>query len=543
MLAWLRLEFWSVDGTGRMKRSVIGLALLVLCHPVTATGVFEHFRESSRAYDFGECNAMLVLRDFTADGRPDVLLSHFEHRVGGVHIWHVYTPLDNGGARFLGNVDFHPRGLRAYPGETGFLTYAGEVFGKWRFDAKGLHADGQVSLDTARAEAVPFWAQRCPDDAESYWAGANDAAMRDVRLDAEVINGADHLVEAAETGDLLQMKTLLDDWVAMYAAENAGGKALVAAATAGRSDSLNFLFGRSESHPDPVFRETLRAAAWNGHASALKEILAQDLGEARPELLQDALGAASHGGKNNVVQMLLAEGANANAPTSKWQPKTPLELATESKHDSVVEAMRSAGVNVQRSGEVALFDAIHRGDEAAVRALIDQGVSTGSVRPGNYPTPALIWSIIERQPAITMALLETGADVSVTTPHDDTALIKAAEYGYTDIVIELLERGANAGATNHIRVDALTGAAGYARVDVVRTLLARAVEELPDRALDRALVAAAYGGHDEVVCMLLTAGADPTWKNERRRTAATTASMARKTDTVALLNNWESICP
>lgn len=542
MLAWLKIEYWLVFGTREMKRSVISLTFLMLCNPVTATGVFEHFRDASRAYDFGECNGMLVLRDFTADGRPEILLSHFEHRVGGIHIWHVYTPLDIGNARFLGNVDFHPRGLRVIPGESAFLTYAGKFYAKWRIGAKGMHADGQVSLDSAQAEAVPFWAQRCPDDAESYWAGAGDAPMSDVRLDAAVTNGADYLAEAAKSGNLLQMTALLEDWVHMYAAENAGGKALVAAAAAGRSDSLSFLFARSDSHPDMVFRETVRAAAWNGHESALKEILAQESAVARPELVQEALGVASQGGKGNVVQMLLAEGANANAPTSKWEPKTPLELAAEHRHDNVVEAIRSAGIDVRRSGEVALFDAIDRGDEGAVNELVDRGVSTESVRPGNYPTPALIWSISARQPAITMTLLEFGADVNVTTPHDDTALIKAAEYGYTDIVIELLDRGANAGATNHIRTDALAGASGYGEVDIVRKLLARARNELPDRALDRALVAAAHGGHDEVACMLLAEGADPTWKNELQRTAAVTASMARKTETVALLNNWESTC-
>jgi len=138
-------------------------------------------------------------------------------------------------------------------------------------------------------------------DGDSFWAGADDATMSDVDLDLEVVGGADELADAAGLGDLARMSSLLDDWVDMYAAENAGGKALLAAATAGRTDSLQFLFARSDSHPDAVFRQAIRAAAGVGHEAALQEILAQDLVDARSAPVQEALGAAAQGGKSNAV--------------------------------------------------------------------------------------------------------------------------------------------------------------------------------------------------------------------------------------------------
>jgi len=154
----------------------------------------------------------------------------------------------------------------------------------------------------------------------------------------------------------------------------------------------------------------------------------------------------------------------------------------------------------------------------------------------------LIWSINSRQPEIALALLELGADVNVATPHGDTPLIEAAGYGYLDIVIALLDRDADVRATNHVRVGALAGAATYGNADIVGTLLDRVKNDLPENAMDRGPVFAAHGGHSEVICTLLTAGADLNCENELQRSAEVTATMARNLDVVELLQNWESAC-
>ena len=161
-----------------------------------------------------------------------------------------------------------------------------------------------------------------------------------------MINGADELVKAAERGDLAQMKALLDDWVAMYAMENAGGRALRAAAAAGRADSLRFLFAQSDTHPHAELRQTTRAAAWYGHPDALEVILAQVMDqESKQALVQEALGLASQAGMAKVLPLLLSAGANANAPTSEWEPRTPLALAEHYQHKHVVRALNAGTRN------------------------------------------------------------------------------------------------------------------------------------------------------------------------------------------------------
>ena len=139
-----------------------------------------------------------------------------------------------------------------------------------------------------------FGAQRCLADGTTLWAGADDALLSDVNLDAEVVSGAEVLADAASAGNIEDMQRLLDDWIDMYAADYAGGTAMVAAATAGQTEALRFLLSQSDAHPVDALLLTIRAAAWYGHLPALNEILRLDLGADRPAIVQDALGAASH---------------------------------------------------------------------------------------------------------------------------------------------------------------------------------------------------------------------------------------------------------
>lgn len=316
------------------------LALTLLPGIANSASVIEHFRAASLADDFGPCNAMLVRLDFTGDEQPELLLSHYEHRAGGVHIWHVYTPQAPDVARYLGTVQFHPRGLRAVPDYSGFVTYAGDSFKQWRIDDRGLHADADISQEDPAWQTIQHAVQRCPKVETPYWQGPDEVRLPSTVLTAHVINGADELARAATEGDVQQIMSLLDDWVTLYAAENAGGQAITAAATAGRSEALHTLFDQSEAHPPAVLRQAIRAAAWHGRAEAAKVILAQSANDTqRLTLAQEALGLASQAGMVGVIPQLLQMGANPNLATSPWEPRTPLELATAFNQDAVVKLL------------------------------------------------------------------------------------------------------------------------------------------------------------------------------------------------------------
>ena len=122
----------------------------------------------------------------------------------------------------------------------------------------------------------------------------------------------------------------------------------------------------------------------------------------------------------------------------------------------MIDEFAEHGVDIERVGVVALFDAIDNGDVDSVRRLVGGGVSTESVKPGNFSAPAMIWTIYARQPEIAIALIELGADINATDSRQDTPIIKAAQYQFVEVVTELLERDANVGAINRFGVDALT---------------------------------------------------------------------------------------
>src|SRR3990167_1486479 len=69
------------------------------------------------------------------------------------------------------------------------------------------------------------------------------------------------------------------------------------------------------------------------------------------------------------------------------------------------------------------------------------------------------------------AALDARADVNAVDAYEDTALAKAARYGYINIVKLLLDRGANISTTDNDENTALIMAAGGGHTAVVRLLL------------------------------------------------------------------------
>ena len=508
-----------------------------------AASIAEHFRNASNAYDFGECNYLLFQFDVTEDDKPEVFLSHREFRVGGVHTWHVYTPLADDQTRFLGSVNVHPRGLRRDPGQPGFFTFAGETYDEWRIDGRGLHQLGSIpSAEARELDAIPVWIQQCADDGEQTWLGFDDEILANPTLDAIVISGAEQLAAAATEGDLHTMDELLGTWVEMYGADNAGGVALRAASTIGNVEAIRYLLDQSDDHPDAALRQGLLAAAWEGHLPALEVFLAADLGASRADLIQEALSSSSQSGKVSVLETLLAAGADPHVPRTSWEPFTPVEFAADRGHTEYIQALDDQGIDVSRAREIYLLKAIDAGDELEVRRLIESGVSPDIVHPGGTDAPALIWAMYARRPNIAMTLLELGAGISGTDNRQETPLIKAAGRGYLELVDALLDRGANAGAVDRLGTDALTMAASSGHFEVVDALLDRARKQLPADALNSALVYSASGGHSEIICLLLSQGADQTWTNALERTARDEAEIRHKVEIVYLLDDWQNQC-
>jgi ankyrin repeat protein len=107
--------------------------------------------------------------------------------------------------------------------------------------------------------------------------------------------------------------------------------------------------------------------------------------------------------------------------------------------------------------------------------------------------------------------------------HGQTALSYAAEEGHGEVVALLLGKGAQASTRDNNSMTPLMKACDNGHLDVVRML----VQHTGGGALDArdrnkgwtALHGAAYWGHEEMVRLLLFAGADPTVTDNEGRTA------------------------
>ncbi|HYH07906.1 MAG TPA: ankyrin repeat domain-containing protein [Thermoanaerobaculia bacterium] len=157
----------------------------------------------------------------------------------------------------------------------------------------------------------------------------------------------------------------------------------------------------------------------------------------------------------------------------------------------------------------ALVKAAEAGDAQDVRRLLDAGLDINVIAVGDGT--ALIGAARGGQGHLIDFLVERGADPNLAAPGDGSPLIAAAREGYAEIVEQLLRAGAKIDQQVQGDENALMQGAWNGHVEVVRVLIehgadvnARAYE---DGVLRTPLRLARRGGHEDVVRMLVQAGA------------------------------------
>lgn len=148
-----------------------------------------------------------------------------------------------------------------------------------------------------------------------------------------------------------------------------------------------------------------------------------------------------------------------------------------------------------------LFDAAKRGDEAAVRAAVEDGASVRAVDESGA-TALMVACKTSGDPDVVEALLEEGCTPAAVDIYGFNALMLAADNGFVDVVSTLLDR-------TDVNIDSVNNA-GWT-----------------------ALMLAARGGHFSVVKTLLEEGANRSYTNEKGENALSAAS--GDVDIVALL--------
>ncbi|MCC7123990.1 MAG: ankyrin repeat domain-containing protein [Acidobacteria bacterium] len=273
---------------------------------------------------------------------------------------------------------------------------------------------------------------------------------------------------------------------------------------------------------------TVAEAARSGDVEAVRALLkkGEDVNEAQGDGMT-ALHWAAQAGRADLVQMLLAAGANAKA-TTRLGGYMPLHLASQGGHAATVAALIAAGAAVDErtaTGASPLMFAARAGSTDTVTRLLENGADINAAERANGQTALMIAAGLNRADVVTL-LLAKGADAVVASKVVDlNKLTQAVEADplqgqIRQNVPSEAERNQVAGLTRPYRYNELIGAQGglTALHFAARQGAARAVTALVAGGVavdapspgDKAtpLLVAIINGHFDIAAYLLQHGAD-----------------------------------
>ncbi|KAJ5651137.1 NACHT nucleoside triphosphatase [Penicillium longicatenatum] len=368
---------------------------------------------------------------------------------------------------------------------------------------------------------------------------ANCFAIRSAPANTEIARVClVYLMEPSLSGDLLDESKLKEFPLALFAAMNwyhhyansikemPETEQLVARLFQDKTKSfatwirLHDIDRRGAPHglhrPIATMAAPLYYAALLGLASVLngilpvetKELKLSEIVNAQGGRLGNALQAASWGGHEKVVQMLLDQGADINAQGGEYG--NALQAASSGGHEKVVQMLLDQGADINAQGGFygyALQAASWGGHEKVVQMLLDQGADINA--QGGFYGYALQAASSGGHEKVVQMLLDQGADVNAQGGDYGYALQAASSGGHEKVVQMLLDQGADINAQGGFYGYALQAASWGGHEKVVQMLLDQGADiNAQGGRFGNALQAALYRDHEKIVPMLLDQGAD-----------------------------------
>ncbi|KAF7348832.1 HET-domain-containing protein [Mycena venus] len=294
------------------------------------------------------------------------------------------------------------------------------------------------------------------------------------------------------------------------------------------------------------FQSSLQAAAWMGstHITHLLIDKGADI-NAQGGIYGTALQTAFCEGHEDIIQLLLANGADANSPCKgafgDWFGSF-LQAAACMGYSKIARLFLESGADVNAQGGrygCALQAACSGGHTEIVELLLTHGADPNPVCQGivQYWFGSLLQAVAWRgYTEIALLLLKNGADVNARGGRYGSAL-QAACFGLrTDTVQLLLENGADADAQGIYFETALQVASWAAQEDIVHVLLANGVDlNAEEGKWGGALQAAAWHSDISIARLLIQNGADVHVQSRKYGSALQAACSRAHTELVSLL--------
>ena len=220
------------------------------------------------------------------------------------------------------------------------------------------------------------------------------------------------------------------------------------------------------------------------------------------------LAAASSKGHENIVQLLIENGANIHAQGGFYG--NALQVASSKGHENIVQLLIKKGADIHAQGGFygnALQAASYGGHENIVQLLIERGADVNA--QGGFYGNALHAAAIGGHGNTVQLLIEKGADIHAQGGEYGNALQVASYGGHENIVQLLIEKGADVNAQGGEYGNALQAAAIGGHENIFQLLIEKGADiHAQGGEYGNALQAASYGGHENIVQLLIEKGAD-----------------------------------
>ena len=255
-------------------------------------------------------------------------------------------------------------------------------------------------------------------------------------------------------------------------------------------------------------RTPLYDAALNGNRGLCRLLLEHG---AKPNVSTEEgpiLFKVAASGNLEIVKVLVENGAETDATNS--EDRTALQGASNNGHKDVVAYLLEIGADVHHGighGSTAIHLAASYGFSEIVQLLIDNGADLQRPSPSGWTPLHLCYDY----PETTRLLLENGAEVNSVTETGHTPLYLAVYYNYPEVVKALLSYSPDLEVTI---IDEFTGTTR------------------------RALGAAVVNGSAEVTRLLLEAGANINYQDQRNNVPLHYAALQNQEDVLRVLMEY-----